>query len=217
MLAELTQAAARGLSVSTSPAHRGHEVIIESRSHATSLSQLDVAEIQLAFLAFRDRIRHWREVPRIAYVTAFKNAGARAGASLRHTHSQLIATDRIPSAVAGMIDRMIRHRASSGCCLHMRPGSGELKAQTTLSGVTSRWSPIARSPAIFRCWFVSPPWITKPCYEDLDDMTIESAARLVRRVVCLVGKDPSRNGLQFLPSHQAAGSERPAGFVPLVD
>jgi UDPglucose--hexose-1-phosphate uridylyltransferase len=170
------------------PVTGGHEVIIESRSHVESFSQLDVSEIQLVFAAFRDRIKHWRNVPGIAYITAFKNAGARAGASLRHTHSQLIATDRIPAAVQRVVDRMQHHRAASGCCLHCDLVRGELKARQRIvwrDELLVAYCPFASHlPLLLRITSLN----HQACFEDLDDRTIEATARLAGRVVSWLEK-----------------------------
>ena len=111
------------------PIHGGHEVIIESREHTSSVSQLDPIEVHLTFLAYRDRIRHWRSQSGASYVSVFKNVGERAGASLRHSHSQLIATDQMPADNATIMDRVSRYRASTGCCLQCDLIRGELKAR----------------------------------------------------------------------------------------
>jgi UDPglucose--hexose-1-phosphate uridylyltransferase len=165
------------------PISGGHEVIIESRSHVESLSQLDLSETQLVFNALRDRIQHWRKVPGIAYVSAFKNAGARAGASLRHTHSQLIATDRIPTAIQQAVDRMTRHRATSGCCLHCDLIRAELKARERVIWRDDRlvaYCPFSSHlPMLVRVTTLE----HQPCFEDLDNRTLESTSRLVRRLV----------------------------------
>lgn len=166
----------------------GHEVVIESRSHVESLSQLDLSEIQLVFRAFRDRIRHWRKVPGIAYITAFKNAGVRAGASLRHTHSQLMATDRVPTAVQRVVDRMTHHRASSGCCLQCDLLRGELKARQRVvwrDDSLAAYCPFASHlPMLVRVTTLA----HQACFEDLDEQTVESTARLVRRLVSWLEK-----------------------------
>jgi len=191
------------------PLAGGHEVIIESRSHVESLSQLDLSEIQLVFSALRDRIKYWREVPGIAYVTAFKNAGARAGASLRHTHSQLIATNRIPAAISRVVDRMKHHRASSGCCLHCDLIRGELKARQRV--VWRDDSLIAYCP--FASYLPMLIRVTsldhQPCFEDLDDQTLDSTARLVRRVVSWLEKVRPGTAYNFCLHTRPPGSDDP--------
>jgi UDPglucose--hexose-1-phosphate uridylyltransferase len=73
-----------------------HEVIIESPSHDAKLSDLDEPAIVKVFQAFRDRIVDLRKDTRFRYVMVFKNHGTAAGASLEHTHSQLIALPIVP-------------------------------------------------------------------------------------------------------------------------
>ena len=165
------------------PVFGGHEVFVESQRHLQSLSQLDLPEVQLTFLAYRDRIRHWRSIPGISYVSVFKNVGQRAGASLRHCHSQLIATDRVPFAVESTIKRMVLHRAETGCCLHCDLIRGEQGAKERI--VWQDDSLIAFCPFASRL-----PMLLRIStrqhqarFEDLAEPTIESVSRLVRRAV----------------------------------
>jgi len=170
------------------PIAGGHEVIIESRNHVQSITDLDVAEAALVFKAYRDRLLHWRKVPGIAYMSIFKNVGSKAGASLRHTHSQLIATDRIPPMVSAGAERMSNYRLTQGSCLHCDLVRAELKAKTRV---------VWRDDALVAfCPFSSHlPFLVRittlehqSCYEDLSEPTIESVSRLVRRVVSWIEK-----------------------------
>ncbi len=54
--------------------------------------------------AYRDRIVDLRQDQRLRYVLVFKNHGVAAGASLEHSHSQLIALPIVPRRVAEEID-----------------------------------------------------------------------------------------------------------------
>jgi UDPglucose--hexose-1-phosphate uridylyltransferase len=170
------------------PIRGGHEVIVESRNHVQSLSQLDLAELYLVFQAFRDRLRYWRSVKAIQYISAFKNVGEKAGASLRHTHSQLIAAEKMPTAIQSSIQRMIHHRAATGCCLQCDLIRAELKAEHRV--IWSDDSLVAYCPFASRL-----PMLVQittlghqACYEDLDHPVIESVSRLVGRVVSWLEK-----------------------------
>jgi UDPglucose--hexose-1-phosphate uridylyltransferase len=46
---------------------------------------------------------------RVNHVTIFKNHGADAGASLKHPHSQIIATPVIPTQVRHRLHEALRH------------------------------------------------------------------------------------------------------------
>jgi len=77
-----------------------HEVIIETPDHARSLVDLTVPELVVVMDVWRRRIRVAREDPAIHFASIFKNHGARAGASLEHAHSQLMAVPFVPQRVA---------------------------------------------------------------------------------------------------------------------
>ena len=161
----------------------GHEVIIESPRHVQSLSDLDPADFTLSFAAYRDRIRYWHDQPGIQYISLFKNAGGNAGASLAHSHSQLIATDMLPNRVETSTKRMMQYRAQTGCCLQCDLLRAELKEKTRVIAKTDdlvAFCPFAsKLPMSVR--------ITtrkhESRFEQLSDATIESIAFLVKRVI----------------------------------
>jgi UDPglucose--hexose-1-phosphate uridylyltransferase len=76
-----------------------HEVIIETPNHLAELADLDADHIYDTLLIFRERILDLKNDTRFKYILIFKNHGISAGASLEHSHSQLIATPIIPKRV----------------------------------------------------------------------------------------------------------------------
>lgn len=76
-----------------------HEVIIETPEHEKSLGDLEIPAIHQVFKIYRDRTLDLKKDIRLKYTMIFKNHGAEAGASLEHTHSQLISTPIIPKRV----------------------------------------------------------------------------------------------------------------------
>ena len=76
-----------------------HEVIIESPVHSNSLAKLEKEHISKVLKAYRARIIDLKKDKRFKYILVFKNEGKDAGASLEHTHSQLIATPIVPKRV----------------------------------------------------------------------------------------------------------------------
>jgi len=73
-----------------------HEVIIETPDHERSLGELSPAEITDVLRAYRARLLDLRRDPRFRYLLIFKNHGVEAGASIPHSHSQLIALPITP-------------------------------------------------------------------------------------------------------------------------
>jgi UDPglucose--hexose-1-phosphate uridylyltransferase len=73
-----------------------HEVILECPFHETSLANLTEENIREILWVYRDRLVDLKKDPRLVYGMVFKNVGAVAGASLEHSHSQLIVTPIVP-------------------------------------------------------------------------------------------------------------------------
>ena len=77
-----------------------HEVIIETPHHEFDLVDLSLQNIKDVLWAYRERYLDLQRDPRFKYILIFKNHGSAAGASVEHSHSQLIATPIIPKRVA---------------------------------------------------------------------------------------------------------------------
>ena len=80
----------------SSPAVGIHEVVIESPTHATKMSELSLNQFGFMLQAYQDRIRTHRDTDGIQFALAMKNSGQAAGASLRHTHSQIFGLPFVP-------------------------------------------------------------------------------------------------------------------------
>jgi UDPglucose--hexose-1-phosphate uridylyltransferase len=82
-----------------------HEVIIDCPHHQVSFGALPIEAIREVIEIWRERIVAHDADLRLKYVQIFKNKGIEAGASLGHSHSQLIALPLVPSAIQEEIDR----------------------------------------------------------------------------------------------------------------
>ena len=76
-----------------------HEVIIETSDHNKLMSAFSVDTMKDVLWTYRERIRDLKRDKRFKYILIFKNQGEAAGASLEHTHSQLIALPIVPITV----------------------------------------------------------------------------------------------------------------------
>ena len=76
-----------------------HEVIIETPEHQHTMATMPVRGVEDVLWAYRDRILDLKKDRRFKYALIFKNHGDAAGASLEHTHSQLIALPVVPKLV----------------------------------------------------------------------------------------------------------------------
>jgi UDPglucose--hexose-1-phosphate uridylyltransferase len=77
-----------------------HEVIIDHPEHGIALQEMPEDHLVRLLGIYRDRIRALYAIDeRIQYVLVFKNFGPAAGASIPHTHSQVIAMPVVPENV----------------------------------------------------------------------------------------------------------------------
>lgn len=81
-----------------------HEVIIETPHHNQQLVDLSEAEIAQIISVYQERTIDLTKDTRFKYIIIFKNHGASAGASLSHSHSQLIAMPVVPKQVKEELD-----------------------------------------------------------------------------------------------------------------
>jgi UDPglucose--hexose-1-phosphate uridylyltransferase len=133
-----------------------HEVIIETPDHFLTLADLPESRIEEVFWSFRDRIHDLKRDSRLRYILIFKNHGEAAGASIEHTHSQLIALPVIPRRVEEELEGALRHWQFKERCVfcdvvrqELRDGS-RIVAETDHFAVLAPYAP--RFP--FETWIV---------------------------------------------------------------
>jgi len=107
-----------------------HEVIIESPDHKDTLSKMTPSQFEEVLWAYRDRIIDLKKDMRLRYILIFKNHGEAAGASLEHTHSQLIALPIVPKRVAEELDGALEYYNFKERCIFC-----DIIRQETLQGV----------------------------------------------------------------------------------
>ncbi|QDV22974.1 galactose-1-phosphate uridylyltransferase [Aureliella helgolandensis] len=161
----------------------GHEVIVESPEHLYSISQLDPESTQTVFRAYRDRLRYWLTEREICYAVVFKNVGQDAGASLVHTHSQLIATDILPPDVQRAAERMQLFYEQENECLMCRMISDEVELGVRIVEQTPdfvAFCPFAsRLPALITIL----PRQHQSQFEKLNDQELEQVSWLTHRTI----------------------------------
>ncbi len=75
------------------------EVIIETPAHNRTIATMDIEEVRNTVWAYKKRYLALAETGKIDLITIFRNYGERAGTSLEHPHSQMIATPIVPPHV----------------------------------------------------------------------------------------------------------------------
>jgi len=95
-----------------------HEVIIETPDHKAQLSDMPLKRVEDVLWAFRDRMVDLKRDRRFRYILLFKNHGVAAGATLDHTHSQLIALPIVPTSVVSELTGCLGHYQQKERCIY---------------------------------------------------------------------------------------------------
>ena len=128
-----------------------HEVIIECPFHEVSMANSPEENIREILWVYRDRLVDLKKDPRLVYGMMFKNVGAAAGASLEHSHSQLIVTPIVPINVWEEMTGSLEFFNYRGRCIYCDMIHQELATEKRIVLDTPNFvCLLRRSPAAFR-------------------------------------------------------------------
>ncbi|MDA8091649.1 MAG: galactose-1-phosphate uridylyltransferase [Nitrospiraceae bacterium] len=133
-----------------------HEVIIENPDHFLSLSTMPEKSVEDMLWAYFMRLTELKNDPRIKYVLIFKNEGESAGASLEHSHSQLIGLPIVPRTVRDELQGSRNHYDLKERCIFCDIIYQELSEGKRVIGENENYVALApfapRSP--FETWIL---------------------------------------------------------------
>ena len=95
-----------------------HEVIIDHPEHGIAIQDMEEEHLIRLIGMYRDRIHElYKADERIQYVLVFKNFGPAAGASIPHTHSQVIAMPVVPENVYNEVTHSHQYYEKNRQCI----------------------------------------------------------------------------------------------------
>ena len=94
-----------------------HEVIIETPEHVVTPTSLSPDHFAEVLTACRDRLVDLKRDTRFKFAIVFKNVGSVAGASLEHSHSQLIAMPVVPNLIIRELHGALEFYNYRGRCI----------------------------------------------------------------------------------------------------
>ena len=160
-----------------------HEVIIETPDHDKKLSDLDEDHITEVILAWQQRILDLKQDERFKYIVVFKNHGEAAGASLEHTHTQLVAMPIIPKRVIEEIEGGRRYYDFKERCVYCDIVTQEIGDDVRVVSANETFLAIepfaARFP--FETWIL--PKKHKSAFEESQKHEIIHLARILKEVL----------------------------------
>lgn len=156
-----------------------HEVVIETPRHEETLATLPLKDVTNVLLAYRERIVDLRRDQRLRYVLVFKNHGLSAGASLEHSHSQIIALPIVPKRVSEEIEGAKTYFNYRDRCVFCDIIRQELQQKRRI--ITENQSFLSIAPFAsrfpFETWIL--PKTHHPSFEHMEFSQYEQAAQIL--------------------------------------
>jgi len=175
-----------------------HEVIIETPEHEITMTGLPRNHIASILTTYRDRLVDLKRDQRFVYGLIFKNVGSAAGASLEHTHSQLIATPIVPIIIAREMKNCLNFYNYRGRCIFCDMIVQEKSSETRViadSGSYLAFAPFApRFP--FECWVL--PKEHQTHFENLSNEEADELAGLMKLVLSKIESSLNQPPYNFI-------------------
>lgn len=112
--------------------HGRQEVLIDTPAHNQGLAQMSVDQVEAILHTYRERYRALRRTAPKLYPFVFRNHGGRAGASIPHPHSQVIATDFPPPRIKEEEAAARKRYEETDQCPYCEMVDEELRAEVRL-------------------------------------------------------------------------------------
>lgn len=95
-----------------------HEVVIDHSFHGIRIHEMDEEHLALLFATYRSRVEElFRSFPLVRSVLVFKNFGPAAGASIAHSHSQIVAMPVVPANIEAEVRQSATFYQKNGNCI----------------------------------------------------------------------------------------------------
>lgn len=159
------------------------EVMIECPEHIHDPKDLSDSQFANVFRAYRERLLMLAGDSRLAHVAVFKNVGAEAGASLGHTHSQIIALPIVPELIRTEIAGALEYFTRIGRCVYCDVIAEETASGSRVVAITANFVAItAFAPRFaYEVWIL--PRTHQPRYEKISDAFTSELAVLLKRIL----------------------------------
>lgn len=95
-----------------------HEVVIEHPDHLQTIATMPAEAVEGVIASYVKRYQVLIKRPNVELVTIFRNNGPGAGTSIRHPHSQIIASPIVPMNLRHVIEETVRYYDTMGTCVY---------------------------------------------------------------------------------------------------
>lgn len=165
-------------------AYGAQEVIIETPEHSKEIQELSLEHIVRILDVYEERYNYFMSKPGICYTLIFKNEGGKAGASIPHAHSQVIALPIIPPKIKSEADAVDDYYRKNGTCPYCDVIKSEKRGPREIFNDDHLFvvAPYA-SESPYGAWF-----IPKRHVRTIGDLTQDEKYSLAKALKMILGK-----------------------------
>ena len=165
-----------------------HEVIIDTSRHVLSIAELTPSEVADMLAMYQLRLQMLRADTRWTYVQIFKNVGAAAGASLPHSHSQLVAMPFLPPSLSQMMCRAEEYARKHQHCFWCNHLQSEIRYGERIVEETEHFVVLCPFVSRFAGEIEIYPKHHESGFDELDTSVLGELAELFRRTIIRLEK-----------------------------
>ncbi len=195
-----------------------HEVIIETPVHGVHLADMSAEHLAEVLSVYQARLVELFKDRRFRYALIFKNHGRVAGASLTHSHTQLIATPITPRTVAMELLSALEHYRAKGRCLFCDIMRDELASGERVVAADSGYLAIAPFASRFPFELFIAPRVHSHSFAALSRPELTALASFLRDIIGRVRNaldDPPYNFVFHIEPNVGAEPHRPGYWETL--
>ncbi len=158
------------------------EVVIETPHHNKELAEFGTPHVVRLLKAYAARTEELAKDKKIKYIIVFKNHGGKAGASLVHAHSQIMAAGFIPSHILNKLTRARKYRIKNGVCYYCEKSRKEARGVRRIYNDRhiGAFAPYASSYN-YEAWIVPKRHVDNVA--QLNDAELKSLAKALKKII----------------------------------
>lgn len=156
-----------------------HEVVVETPVHGIDLHQYSQASIEMIINMLKTRYNALCQDERIKYIHIYKNQGLFAGASLGHSHSQIVGLPIVPDENGGII----KYYNQTGRCLLCDIIEQEEKSRQRIIHATDNFLLVCPYASRFSYETCIIPRLHTAHFGEINDEQIGELAKLLKNFV----------------------------------
>jgi UDPglucose--hexose-1-phosphate uridylyltransferase len=171
-----------------------HEIIVHSPSHEKDLTDLPDEQVVRYIRALLSRINHY--TTQGLEVMVFNNRGGKAGASILHPHSQLIAMAGFPGLIETEKHEALKYYDEHNSCYWCDTWKSELATKDRVIHESKHFVLIAPKASRWSYEMMLVPKSHKPNIEYIDEVEINDFAKMLKASLYAYDKffnKPDRN------------------------